>query len=171
MRLTRHRKCRIPTYDEFIELMNYCSWEYTQVNSINGYKVIGANGNSIFLPFVGGKEDNYNVGYSEYGYSGQGFYVSGTAFPSNSDYNWYLYMDTDPRFGMYGYDKTRGQTIRPVQDLLSHIDGITNDHSAASANIYTLNGQLVLKNANLQEAAKTLPSGIYVSNGKKYIVK
>ena len=164
-------KCRIPTYDEFIELMNYCSWEYTQVNSINGYKVIGANGNSIFLPFVGGKEDNYNVGYSEYGYSGQGFYVSGTAFPSNSDYNWYLYMDTDPRFGMYGYDKTRGQTIRPVQDLLSHIDGITNDHSAASANIYTLNGQLVLKNANLQEAAKTLPSGIYVSNGKKYIVK
>ena len=164
-------KCRIPTYNEFLELINYCSWEYTQVNSINGYKVIGANGNSIFLPFVGGKEDNYNVGYSEYGYSGQGFYVSGTAFPYNSVYNWYLYMDTDPCFGMYGYNKTRGQTIRPVQDLLSHIDGITNDHSAASASIYTLNGQLVLKNANLQEATKNLPSGIYVSNGKKFVVK
>ena len=164
-------KCRIPTYDEFLELINYCTWEYTQVNSINGYKVIGANGNSIFLPFVGGKEDNYNVGYSEYGYSGQGFYVSGTAFPYNSAYNWYLYMDTDPRFGMYGYNKTRGQTIRPVQNVASHIDGITNDNSTASANIYTLNGQLVLKNANMQEATKNLPSGIYVTNGKKFIVK
>ena len=164
-------KCRIPTYDEFLELINYCTWEYTQVNSINGYKVIGANGNSIFLPFVGGKEDNYNVGYSEYGYSGQGFYVSGTAFPYNSAYNWYLYMDTDPRFGMYGYNKTRGQTIRPVQNLSSDIDGITIDHSVASANIYTLNGQLVLKNANMQEATKNLPSGIYVTNGKKFVVK
>ena len=164
-------KCRIPTYNEFLELINYCTWEYTQVNSINGYKVIGANGNSIFLPFVGGKEDNYNVGYSEYGYSGQGFYVSGTAFPYDSAYNWYLYMDTDPRFGMYGYNKTRGQTIRPVQNLSSHIDGITNDNSVTSANIYTLNGQLVLKNVNLKEATKILPSGIYVTNGKKFIVK
>ena len=25
-------------------------------------------------------------------------------------------MDTDPCFGMYGYNKTRGQTIRPVAD-------------------------------------------------------
>lgn len=164
-------KCRIPTYDDFIELINYCTWEYTKVNSINGYKVIGANGDSIFLPFVGGKEDNYNVGYSEYGYSGQGFYVSGTAFPYNSAYNWYLYMDTDPCFGMYGYNKTRGQTIRPVRDLLSHVDEITKDNSATSANIYNLNGQLVLKNVNIQEAMKNLPSGIYVTNGKKFIVK
>lgn len=164
-------KCRIPTYDEFLELINYCTWEYTQVNSINGYKVIGENGNSIFLPFVGGKEDGYNVGYSEYGYSGQGFYVSGTAFPYDSAYNWYLYMDTDPRFGMYGYNKTRGQTIRPVQNLPSHIDGITNDNSATSTNIYTLDGRLVLKNANLKENTKTLPRGIYVINGKKIVVK
>ena len=164
-------ECRIPTYDEFLELMNYCTWEYTQVNSINGYKVIGANGNSIFLPFVGGKEDSYNVGYSEYGYSGQGFYASGTAFPYDPTKNWYLYMDTDPCFDMYGYNKTRGQTIRPVQSLSSRIDGIINNNSDVSANIYSLNGQLVLKNANLQEAAKSLPKGIYVINGKKYIVK
>ena len=152
-------------------MISYCTWEYTQVNSINGYKVIGENGNSIFLPFVGGKEDDYNVGYSEYGYSGQGFYVSGTAFPYDSAYNWYLYMDTDPRFGMYGYNKTRGQTIRPVQNLPSHIDGITNNNSATSTNIYTLDGRLVLKNADLKDNTKTLPSGIYVISGKKIFVK
>ena len=168
-------KWRMPTYNDFIELINYCTWEYTQVNSINGYKVIGANGNSIFLPFVGGKEDNYNVGYSEYGYSGQGFYASGTAFPSEygygNKYNWYLYMDNDPRFGMYGYNKTRGQTIRPVKELSTHIDGVINDNSAVSANIYTLDGRLVLKNAYLLEATKNLPKGIYVTNGKKFMVK
>jgi len=164
-------KCRIPTYNEFIELINYCTWEYTQVNSINGYKVIGANGNSIFLPFVGGKEDSYNVGYSPYGYSGQGFYVSGTAFQYDSNYNWYLYMDTDPRYGMYGYNKTRGQTIRPVQNLSSHIDGIINGNTATSTNIYSLDGRLVRRNANLKETIKNLPSGIYIANGKKFIVK
>lgn len=164
-------KCRIPTYDDFLELINYCNWEYTQVNSINGYKVIGANGNSIFLPFVGGKEDSYNVGYSEYGYSGQGFYVSGTAFPYDSAYNWYLYMDTDPRFGMYGYNKTRGQTIRPVQSLSSNIHGIKNEKKGISSNVYTLDGRLVLKNANLKETSNKLPSGIYVTNGKKFIIK
>ncbi len=164
-------QCRIPTYDEFIELMNYCTWEFTQVNSINGYKVIGANGNSIFLPFVGGKEDSYSVGYSEYGYSGQGFYVSGTAFPYNSAYNWYLYMDTDPSFGMFGYNKTRGQTIRPVKSLSSGIGGITIENTVTSSNIYTLDGRLVLKNAKLEEASKKLSNGIYVVNGKKFVIK
>lgn len=169
--ITSGGKYRIPTYAEFLELINYCTWQYTQVNSINGYKVIGANGNSIFLPFVGGKEENNNVGYAGSGYSGQGFYVSGTAFPYNSDYNWYLYMDKDPRFGMYGYNKTRGQTIRPVQKLSSNIDGFINDNSVASSAIYTLDGRLVLKNAKLQEAAKYLTKGIYVTNGKKFMVK
>lgn len=164
-------KYRIPTYDEFIELMNNCTWEYTQINSINGYKVIGMNGNSIFFPFVGGKEDGYNVGYYENVYSGQGFYVSGTAFPYNSNYNLYLYMDTDPRFGMYGYNKTRGQTIRPVQNLSTGIDGIINDNSLTTADVYTLSGRLVLKGANLKEAVKNLPRGIYVANGKKFMVK
>ena len=164
-------KYRIPTYDEFIELMNNCTWEYTQINSINGYKVIGMNGNSIFFPFVGGKEDGYNVGYYENVYSGQGFYVSGTAFPYNSNYNWYLYMDTDPRFGMYGYNKTRGQTIRPVQNLSTGIDGIINDNSLTTADVYTLSGRLVLKGANLKEAVKNLPRGIYVANGKKFMVR
>jgi len=141
-------KCRIPTYADFLELINYCTWEYTQVNSINGYKVIGANGNSIFLPFVGGKEDNYNVGYSEYGYSGQGFYASGTAFPYEygygNDYNWYLYMDTDPRFGMYGYKKTRGQTIRAVTSSdPSSVNSINTNGPAEIIGIFDLQGHKI----------------------------
>ena len=80
-------------------------------------------------------------------------------------------MDTTPEFGMYGYKKTRGQTIRPVQNLSSSIDGIINQNTVTSDNIYTLDGRLVLRNANLQEPTKNLPRGIYIANGKKYIVK
>ncbi len=41
---------RMPTKDEMTELIKNCSWEWTQINSVNGYKVTGPNGNSIFLP-------------------------------------------------------------------------------------------------------------------------
>ena len=44
---------RMPTYDEFTELKTNCTWEWTQVNGINGRKVTGPNGNSIFLPAAG----------------------------------------------------------------------------------------------------------------------
>lgn len=44
---------RMPTRDEVDELCEMCSWEWTSVNGINGYKVTGPNGNFIFLPAAG----------------------------------------------------------------------------------------------------------------------
>ena len=44
---------RMPTHYEQKELLNNCTWEWTQVNGVNGAKVIGPNGNSIFLPAAG----------------------------------------------------------------------------------------------------------------------
>jgi hypothetical protein len=53
---------RLPTDKEILELRNQCSWEWTQLNGVNGFKVTGPNGNSIFLPaggcfFYNKKED------------------------------------------------------------------------------------------------------------------
>lgn len=48
---------RMPTKDEFNELRKRCQWEWVNLNGINGYKVIGINGNSIFLPV--GKNSYY----------------------------------------------------------------------------------------------------------------
>ena len=48
---------RMPTSEELRDLENKCKWEWVNINNINGYKVIGANGNSIFLPV--GKEAAY----------------------------------------------------------------------------------------------------------------
>lgn len=40
---------KIPTEEQMQELINKCSWEWIQINSINGYKITGPNGNSIFI--------------------------------------------------------------------------------------------------------------------------
>ncbi|MBR5983212.1 MAG: hypothetical protein IK025_05775 [Bacteroidales bacterium] len=45
---------RMPTKAEFEELMNKCSWKWSDY----GYKVIGPNGNSIFLPAEGYRYDS-----------------------------------------------------------------------------------------------------------------
>lgn len=44
---------RMPRESEIDELITKCSWEWTQINGINGYVIKGSNGNSIFLPAAG----------------------------------------------------------------------------------------------------------------------
>jgi len=48
---------RMPTVDEFTELLNSCTWTWTTLNGVNGYLVTsnmpGYTGRSIFLPGAG----------------------------------------------------------------------------------------------------------------------
>ena len=48
----------MPTKAEQDELRNNCSWEWTTQNGVNGYTVTGPNGNSIFLPAAGCRDDS-----------------------------------------------------------------------------------------------------------------
>lgn len=65
---------RMPTEEEFEELLNECTWQWTTQEGVNGYKVTGKNGNSIFLPAAG-----YRYG-NEYAAVGvRGFYNSSTS--------------------------------------------------------------------------------------------
>lgn len=41
---------RIPSKDEFNELRKLCQWQWTSNGDTSGYRVIGPNGNSIYLP-------------------------------------------------------------------------------------------------------------------------
>ncbi len=72
---------RMPLPSEFEELVKNCTWEWTAVNSIEGYKITGPNGNSIFLPAAGEKLDSLNEfkppwGCDVFGH-GYGYYLSG----------------------------------------------------------------------------------------------
>lgn len=58
---------RMPTKEEFQELMDSCSWEFD--NNNQGFIVTGRNGNSIFLPaggFKSGDHDYLNYGSGVY---------------------------------------------------------------------------------------------------------
>ena len=100
---------RMPTKAEQDELRNNCTWEWTSLNGVNGYKVTGPNGNSIFLPAAGcrgGTDVNYRGYY--------GLYWSSSLYSiSYSRYACYLYFD-----GSY-YDwgdnsRFCGHSVRPV---------------------------------------------------------
>ena len=48
----------MPTQSEMTELVNNCTWTWTTVNNVKGYKVTSkksGNTNSIFLPAIGYK--------------------------------------------------------------------------------------------------------------------
>ena len=44
---------QMPSTVQFEKLINSCNWEWTQINGVNGQKVTGPNGNSLFLPAAG----------------------------------------------------------------------------------------------------------------------
>ena len=101
---------RLPTEKELEELKNNCKWEWTTQNGEKGYKVIGPNGNSIFLPAAG-----YRNGSSFY-YAGEyGFYWGSTPYESNDDGAYYLFFRSSYR-GVIWYYRDGGQSVRPVSE-------------------------------------------------------
>ena len=58
---------RMPTVDEIRELRDNCTWTWTTQDGVNGYQVDGPNGNAIFLPASGCRQ---NSGLSEAGTEG-----------------------------------------------------------------------------------------------------
>lgn len=62
---------RMPTKDEFIELLNNCTWTWTTLNGVNGYRVTskksGYTDRFIFLPAARCRTDTSSVDTSDFG--------------------------------------------------------------------------------------------------------
>lgn len=48
-----NRRCHTPSIEQIEELIKHCTQEWTSLNGVNGIRVTGPNGNSIFLPAAG----------------------------------------------------------------------------------------------------------------------
>lgn len=100
---------RMPTKEELKELVDECTWEWMTHDNINGYKVTGPNGNSIFLPAAG-----YRYNSSLHNAGELGFYWSSTT--DDKDYCkdvYFLGIDESGRYlasGAVFY----GRSVRPV---------------------------------------------------------
>ena len=100
---------RMPTIADFRELMNKCTWTFTTVNGVNGYRVKGRNGNSIFLPASG-----YVFASRRYEYNEQGYYWSSTPDGKDSQNAINLYISYDKEYYMDSGDRSFGYMVRPV---------------------------------------------------------
>ncbi len=101
---------RMPTQAEQDELRTECSWTWMTENDVNGYKVVGPNGNSIFLPAAG-----YCSGSSLYNVGHKGFYWASSLYTGNTSYAYYLSF-TYNDVSRYSNDRCYGQSVRPVYD-------------------------------------------------------
>lgn len=100
---------RMPTITELQELSNNCTWTWTAQNGVNGYKVTGPNGNSIFLPAAG-----YRWGASLYYAGSDGRYWSSSLYTSDTYYARFLGFSSGSRYAGGDYGRGDGQSVRPV---------------------------------------------------------
>lgn len=119
---------RMPTSDEFNELLRYCTYLWTEVNGSNGIMFTSSkNGHQIFLPCAGMKRDNEDVMVGT-----KGYYIGATAHGDNTACGIYLAQD-DVRTSSTLIN--RGRTIRAVRKrandrpFVDPNDTIINGHS------------------------------------------
>ena len=99
---------RMPTDAEMTELREKCTWTWITQNGVNGYKVVGKNGNFIFLPAAGCMD------YSSLNDAGSGGYYwsssLNTSYPSNAYYVGFYSSDVYRDYRNRG----SGRSVRPV---------------------------------------------------------
>ena len=132
-------KWRMPTDAEWTELRENCTWTRTTQNGVNGRLVTASNGNSIFLPAAGSRD---NADLRDVGSDGN--YWS-SSLDTGSPYDaWRVlfYSDYVRRLDNYRYF---GFSVRPVYDLSipvesvsldkSHLDLVMGDHATLAATV------------------------------------
>ena len=81
----------MPSHEQQMELLNYCSRQWTQQSgaiwsNVNGILVTGPSGGHIFLPASGCRSDGH-----EYSRGSEGLFWSSTLEPDNIDFNGYAH--------------------------------------------------------------------------------
>ncbi|MBQ9202226.1 MAG: DUF1566 domain-containing protein [Bacteroidales bacterium] len=103
---------RMPTREEFNELLENCTWTWTTQNGVKGYKVTsrktGYTDRSIFLPAAGCR---YGTGLSNAGSNGHYWSSSLGAVSPNSAWGVSFYSSS---CGTGSYSRYSGQSVRPV---------------------------------------------------------
>ncbi len=101
---------RMPTIDEYLELISSCDWEFTSLNGTNGYLVTGPNHQSIFLPAAAFQQNTTIENLGDFGdYWSASIVDELTGVAHSLGYS-------SKSFGRRRYARYAGRTIRPVTD-------------------------------------------------------
>ena len=100
---------RIPTNSEWTELREKCTWVWTTLNGVKGYKVTSKkNGNSIFLPAAGDRAGTWQNDVGS-----KGAYWSSSLFIELAGKAWDVYF-SESAIGQWDGERWAGRSIRPV---------------------------------------------------------
>ncbi len=100
-------KWRIPTDAEWIELYEKCTWTWTTLKGVNGYKVKATN-DSIFLPVAGYRFREYTLGADNTGH-----YWSSSLNTDTLNMAHQVYFDSHNVY-RFNSDRYIGLAVRPV---------------------------------------------------------
>ncbi len=105
---------RMPTDEEWTELRTKCTWTWTTQNEVNGRLVTASNGNSIFLP-AGGSRDNSRDDTGLGGVGSYGLYRSSSLTTDDPYCAWSagFYSGNVFRSSIY---RCIGRSVRPVSE-------------------------------------------------------
>ena len=106
---------RMPTMDEFDELVDKCTSKWMSYKGVNGRLFTGPNGNSLFLPAVGGYNDNdleYFGRWGEYWSSYCGTYLDEKE--QGRAYFFEFSSDDTSMLGWGSISRSLGKSVRPV---------------------------------------------------------
>ncbi len=102
----------MPSQADWEEIYNNCTYEWTTQNGVNGYKITGSNGNTIFLPAAGYRRYGNPYGVGSYGYYWSSSLDEGC---SSSGRSLYFYNNRYVAPWFYSSDsRCYGQSVRPV---------------------------------------------------------
>ena len=153
----------MPTKEQQDELRYNCSYEWTPENGVIGGKFTSKkNGAGIFLPAAGGYGNSgiYNVG--SYGY-----YWSSTQNLSRSDGAYDLFFNSGYA-DWFCNSRYSGSTVRPVISGTNNINLPESLSNASNQAIYNIYG---IKVASCPKEIDNLLPGVYITNGKKIVIK
>lgn len=103
---------KLPSKENFLELINECSWTWMVKDGVEGYEVKSkkeGNKNSIFLPAAGCMEGD---DFIDLGVVGR--YWTSTAYSSNVYFSWSLYFDEENGVKMTPLSRRDGISVRPI---------------------------------------------------------
>ena len=112
---------RMPTYSEYQELIDNCTWEWSEQDGKEGYLVRGDNGNSIFLPAEGYLDSSgeHSIGYD-------GNYWSSSLREEYPSYAWSILFYSGSKEMYYQHERPEGLAIRPVYAPSNTANNTTN---------------------------------------------
>ncbi len=101
---------RMPTKAEQDELRSECTWSWTTLNGVNGYRVTSKKdtSKSIFLPAAGCRRDSNLSNAGSHGY-----YWSSSLNSNSPYYAYYLYFYSS-NYDWVLSNRCYGQSVRPV---------------------------------------------------------